>query len=124
MRERVLGGSITHGAWRDGEGEVHWVGRGAIRLGNLDGGPPGDIAAGLVAALDDAGLEPIWSEDVQIIVWRKLLLNVAINPVCAIAGVRNGALAEVPELWEQAIAAMVEAAAVADVSPYTPMHPI
>jgi len=115
-RERVLGGSITHGAWRDGEGEVHWVGRGAVRLGNLDGGEPGEVATDLVAALDAAGLEPIWSEDVQIIVWRKLLLNVAINPVCAIAGVRNGALAEVPELWDQAMAAMVEAAAVARAS--------
>jgi len=112
-RERVLGGSITHGAWRDGEGSVHWVGRGAVRLGNLDGGEPGPVAAELVEALDAAGLEPIWSDDVQRIVWRKILLNVAINPVCAIAGVRNGAIAEVPELWEQAMGSMFEAAAVA-----------
>lgn len=112
-RERVLGGSITHGAWRDGDGGVHWVGRGAVRLGNLDGGGPGPVAANLVEKLNEAGLEPIWSDDVQRIVWRKILLNVAINPVCAIAGVRNGAIAEVPQLWEQAMAAMYEAAAVA-----------
>ena len=37
------------------------------------------------------------------------MINVAINPICAIAGVRNGALAEVPELWHQAIEAMREA---------------
>ena len=40
----------------------------------------------------------------------------AINPVCAIAGVRNGALLEVPELWEQAYSAMLEAAMVAEAS--------
>ena len=61
---------------------------------------------------EDANLNPMWSDDVQNIVWRKLLLNVAINPVCAIAGVRNGALIDVPELWDQAMAAMLEAAAV------------
>ena len=112
-RDRVLGGSITHGAWRDGDGSVYWVGRGAIRMGGLDGGPASGIASELFAALSDAQLEPIWSEDVQQIVWRKLLLNVAINPVCAIAGVRNGAILEVPELWEQSLAAMSEAASVA-----------
>ena len=44
------------------------------------------------------------------------MINVAINPICAIAGVRNGALAEVPELWHQAIEAMREAEAVARAS--------
>jgi len=52
----------------------------------------------------------------QRVVWIKLLVNVAINPVCSIAGVRNGALLEVPDLWEQALAAMQEAAVVAEAS--------
>ena len=65
---------------------------------------------------EDANLNPMWSDDVQNIVWRKLQLNVAINPVCSIAGVRNGALIDVPELWDQAMAAMLEAAAVARAS--------
>ena len=111
-RERVLGGSITHGAWKDGETGVHWVGRGAIRMGNLDGGDCAEVALALMQVFEDANLNPMWSDDVQNIVWRKLLLNVAINPVCAIAGVRNGALIDVPELWDQAMAAMLEAAAV------------
>ena len=115
-RSRVLGGSITHAAWRDGEGSVHWAGRGAIRLGWLDGGAPSGAATELLATLEAAGLEPVWSEDMQRVVWIKLLVNVAINPVCSIAGVRNGALLEVPDLWEQALAAMQEAAGVAEAS--------
>jgi len=85
-------------------------------MGYLDGGEASNSALGLLQAFEAANLNPIWSDDVKNIVWRKLLLNVAINPVCAIAGVRNGALLEVPELWDQAMAAMLEAAAVARAS--------
>ena len=114
-RARTLGGTTTHGAWR-GETGTHWVGRGNIRLGRLDHSPPGGAAAMLMAKLDEARLDPEWSDDIQRTIWTKILLNVAINPVCSIAGVRNGALLEVPELWEQAYSAMQEAAAVAGAS--------
>jgi 2-dehydropantoate 2-reductase len=71
------------------------------------------VSKELYDALEAAGLIPKWSSDIQSVIWRKLLINVAINPVCAIAGVRNGALAQVPELWEQSIEAMREAELVA-----------
>ena len=67
----------------------------------------------LLEVMQQAGLSPEWSDDIDSSIWTKLLVNVAINPVCSIAGVRNGALLEVPELWNQAISAMSEAAAVA-----------
>jgi len=114
-RTRTLGGTTTHGAWR-GETGTHWVGRGNIRLGRLDNSPPEGAATMLMAKLNEARLDPEWSDDIQRTIWTKILLNVAINPVCAIAGVRNGALLEVPELWEQAYSAMQEAAAVAGAS--------
>ena len=114
-RHRTLGGTTTHGAWRGGDG-THWVGRGNIRLGKLDGSGAEGAAAALVTKLHEANLSPEWSDDIQRTIWVKVLLNVAINPVCAIAGVRNGALLEVPELWEQAHSAMLEAAMVAEAS--------
>ena len=114
-RDRTLGGTTTHGAWR-GETGTHWVGRGNIRLGRLDNSSPEETAAMLMTKLDEARLAPEWSDDIQRTIWTKILLNVAINPVCSIAGVRNGALLEVPELWEQAYSAMQEAAAVAGAS--------
>ena len=114
-RDRVLGGTTTHGAWR-GEDGTHWAGRGNIRLGRLDGADAEGAAAALVTKLHEANLGPEWSADIQRTIWVKILLNVAINPVCAIAGVRNGALLEVSELWEQAHSAMLEAAMVAEAS--------
>jgi len=114
-RARTLGGTTTHGAWRS-EAGIHWVGRGNIRLGRFDNSSPEGAAAMLMTKLDEAHLEPDWSEDIQCTIWTKILLNVAINPVCSIAGVRNGALLEVPELWDQAFSAMLEAATVANAS--------
>ena len=114
-RDRTLGGTTTHGAWHSETG-THWVGRGNIRLGRLDNSPPEETAAMLMTKLDEARLDPEWSDDIQRTIWTKILLNVAINPVCSIAGVRNGALLEAPELWEQAYSAMQEAAAVAGAS--------
>ena len=111
-RDRTLGGITTHGAWRDDTG-IHWVGRGSITIGSLDASAPSANTERLTGVLDQAGLSPEWSQDINRTIWIKLLVNVAINPVCSISGVRNGALLEVPDLWRQAISAMSEAAMVA-----------
>ena len=113
-RSRTLGGATTHGAWRRTDG-IHWVGRGAITLGSLEGGPPNEIMTSLVSALDNAGLSPIWTEDISRSIWQKLLINIAINPICAISGVRNGALLE-SDLWEQSQELLEESLSVARAS--------
>ena len=87
-----------------------------ISLGSINASEPNSIATEFISLLNGAGLSPNWSIDIEREIWRKLMINVAINPICAIAGVRNGALLEVPELWHQAIEAMREAEAVARAS--------
>ena len=112
-RDRALVGSTTHSAWRDGDGVVNWSGRGSITMGRTDDTGPSGNSSSLLGYFADSGLNPVWSSNMEGVIWMKLLINVAINPVCAIAGVRNGALAEVPELWEQSLGAMREAEEVA-----------
>jgi 2-dehydropantoate 2-reductase len=51
--------------------------------------------------------------DVEAVLWEKLLINVGINPLTALLRVPNGALPELPEAWALAVAAAVEALAVA-----------
>ena len=114
-RDRVIVGSITHAAWRNSEGEVHWVGRGEIIFGPLDEGGY-QYTDSILDVLNDAELNASKSDNIQQILWKKLLINVAINPVCSIAGVRNGALLQVKSLWQQAMQAMREAAIVARAS--------
>ena len=56
--------------------------------------------------------EAEYSEDLSGIIWNKLLINVAINPLAAICGVLNGDLRSEP-LLSQAESTMIEAANVA-----------
>ena len=113
---RVVGGSTTHSAWRDGEGGVHWTGRGSFLIGSMDRSDPKPIESEFVSLLQEAGLNPVWSSEINKEIWRKLMVNVAINPICAIAGIRNGGLLEIPELWAQSLEAMREAESVARAS--------
>ena len=113
---RVVGGSTTHSAWRDGEGGVHWTGRGSFLIGSMDRSDPKPIEFEFVSLLQEAGLNPVWSSEINKEIWRKLMVNVAINPICAIAGIRNGGLLEIPELWAQSLEAMREAESVARAS--------
>lgn len=109
---RVFAATSTHGAWRPSAGVVHWAGRGETVLGALPGGPGQDDAQPLLDALESAGLSPTWSSDGTGTVWRKVLLNIAINPIAALAGVENGELLK-PDLFSAAFSAMLEGASVA-----------
>ena len=111
---RTLGGATTHGAWRD-NGGIHWVGRGSITIGALDGAPANEITTSLMNALGNASLSPIWSDDISKSIWQKLLINIAINPICSISGVRNGALLK-NDLWEQSQEVLEESLSVARAS--------
>ena len=111
-KDRTIGGSITHSSWRSTEGEINWTGRGSMNLGMTSKNQNEKIIS-LIEILNLAGLNAHWSEDIDKILWKKLFINIAINPICAITGLKNGALLYNPELLSQAIEAMGEALAVA-----------
>ncbi len=95
---------------------MRWTGEGVIRLGSMVGSEltPGDRRIShFFDALEEAGLSPEQVFDAEAMLWAKLLINVAINPLAAICGVRNGELLTRPDLHQQALDAMHEAASVA-----------
>jgi len=100
------------GATLLGEGRVKLAGAGCTRVAawSPDGAPK---AAALVALLAGAGLEARVHPDVRAMLWSKLIVNAAINPVTALAGVPNGALLERDALRSRAHAAAREGEAVA-----------
>lgn len=110
--QRVFAATSTHGAWRPSPGTVHWAGKGETTIGALPGGPGQSEAQPLLDVLQHAGLSPEWSSDGVATVWRKVLLNIAINPIAALAGVENGELLR-PDLFSSAFSTMLEGAAVA-----------
>ena len=108
----VITAVLYQGANLTGEGEVHHVANLRVHVG-YEGRPPDAAAEAVAAMLEAAGLPAHVAQDMTPVVWGKLLVNAAINPVAALAGVTNGAVAERPSLraMAQAIAEEGEAAA-------------
>ncbi|MBJ60454.1 MAG: hypothetical protein CMB54_00810 [Euryarchaeota archaeon] len=115
-RGRTIGACITHGSNRIGPAEIKLGGEGKIVIGPLDS-EKFSVRSGLykkmIEMLDDAKLYPDNMTNILPSIWEKLLLNLAINPISAICGVRNGVLLFSP-LNELAISVMREGAIVAE----------
>ncbi|MEJ2671423.1 MAG: 2-dehydropantoate 2-reductase [Deltaproteobacteria bacterium] len=112
--ERLLAGVGLLGATREREDRIIHAGRGAIFIGAPVGSQVS--AAELQAVVEvfrRAGLECESREDILAVLWEKLVINVGINPLTALLRVPNGALLELPQAWEVAVAAATEAQAVA-----------
>ena len=112
-KEKVLAGCVTHGVTCLSPGEIRLAGTGEVVIGPVS---PDASMTGLLEAICDiferAELVPRVVVDGSIAVWRKLLLNLAINPVASIAGVENGRLLESP-LREVSVGALMEGIEVA-----------
>jgi len=112
--ERLLGGASILGATKLGEGEVFLAGLGPTYVGP----PPGSLvplaeAAAVAALFRRAGLPCEVRDHIEAVLWEKLLVNVGINPLTAILGLKNGELPHLRPAWELAVAAAAEALAVA-----------
>jgi 2-dehydropantoate 2-reductase len=118
--ERLLAGVGLLGVTRRDEGRIIYAGQGVIYIGVPAGS---QVSAMEVAAVVDlfrgAGLECQPREDIEAVLWEKLVLNVGINPLTALLRVPNGVLLKLPEAWEVAVAAAVEAQAVAEAAGLT-----
>jgi 2-dehydropantoate 2-reductase len=112
--ERLLAGVGLLGVTRQDEGRIFFAGQGAIFIGIPAGSQVSETeVAEVVNIFRRAGFECQAREDIQAVLWEKLIINVAINPLTALLRVPNGALLELTPAWEVAVAAAVEAQAVA-----------
>lgn len=94
-QRKVLAGTVTYGARLESPGEVRCTGVGEIALGDPGGGRD-SAAERLAAGFAAAGIECEAAIDMPRRRWEKLAINAAINPVTALARVRNGAIREHP----------------------------
>ena len=95
--DRVVGGSSMSSFAVAGPGHVTQTHRGGTTIGELDGRRSERIEA-LRALLESAGFDTVVADDVMAVIWQKFLLNLAINPLCAITGLRLGELARLPAM--------------------------
>ncbi len=94
--ERVIAGITNHGATLTGPGRVKHAGKGDTVIGKADGKALGAIRE-IAAVLTKAGFETKVSRDIDSVIWSKLIVNVGINAITAITGLKNGALIEQDE---------------------------
>lgn len=114
--EQIIVGTTSHGANLLGPGRIKHAGHGATAIGGLDGKSTERIEK-IAEVLRNAKLVPVSvSNNVMGLIWDKLLINVGINPMTAITGLRNGEILDYPELEKLAEGAVKEAMKVADES--------
>jgi 2-dehydropantoate 2-reductase len=109
---RVVAGTTAHGATLTAPGTIRHAGTGPTVVGMWSGSDigPARQAAGI---LNDAGIETTLADDIQTVIWNKLLINVGINAITALTGIKNGALLDLEETRWLSRTAVKEAMAVA-----------
>lgn len=110
---RVIAGTTGHGSTMAAPGHIRHAGEGDTVVGGLDGGSAARATA-LAALFERAGIAVKITENVIGLIWTKLLVNVGINALTAVTGLKNGGLLDFPETKELLSAAVLEAVAVAE----------
>lgn len=96
-RDRVLAGTTYNSGALLGPGRVLHSNAGPTVLGPVEPSAAARrSAAEVVQRLSAAGLETHLVDDPAPAIWSKFLLNVAINPVAAVTGLRPGEIAREP----------------------------
>jgi 2-dehydropantoate 2-reductase len=92
-------GLTSHGIRMLGPGRIEHAGEGMTRVGPVAGDHA--TAHAFESLLGDAGLAPVYTEEMQGAIWQKAIINAGINPVGALTRRRNGELLADPVLWSR-----------------------
>lgn len=111
-RSYILAGITSHGSTMLGAGKVNHAGVGETHLGELDGSISSRVEE-LYQVFSSSGLKTTLSNNVLGLIWSKLMVNVGINALTAITGMKNGTLIEFQETEELLELAVAEAYKVA-----------
>lgn len=105
----VVGG---FGASLRGPGHVHHNGMEMVRFGAYAGLPRTALEAG-AEVWRSAGFEVALFDDIERMVWEKLIMNVAFSATCCLTGLTIGGVMADPNAWSVARGCALEAAEVA-----------
>lgn len=108
---QVLAGTIVMGATSLGVGHVRLSGKGAIVIGSASGNT--ELAERAAEALGRFWTPVDHEPQIEAAVWRKVIVNAAVNPLTALTGLLNGQLLEMPDLRATLGAIVLEATVVA-----------
>jgi 2-dehydropantoate 2-reductase len=111
-RKKVIMGITGHGATLLEPGRIRHAGWGKTHIGEFNGKIT-DRVNHIAQMFRKAGIETEISSHIHDLVWEKLFVNVGINALAAITGLKNGQLLDYPEtmrLLESLVSEAVEVA--------------
>jgi 2-dehydropantoate 2-reductase len=111
-RRNVMLGVTNHGATLLGPGHIRHAGWGKTYIGELDGEVT-DRVKQIALVFNQAGIETEVTSSIRDLVWDKLFINIGINALTALTGLKNGQLLDHPETLRLVEALVSEAVEVA-----------
>lgn len=93
--EKVIGGTTSHGATVLGPGRIRHAGVGPTLIGMWAGSDDQRLHT-IKTLFDKAGIDTQVEADIHKVVWKKLIINVGINAVTALTGIKNGRIVDAP----------------------------
>ncbi len=119
-KDKICGGVTSEGATVLGPGHIRHAGKGQTFIGSEH--VPKHMLNNIVSALNVAGFSTEFAEDVDSLLWGKLIINVGINALTAITRLKNGMLPNIKgtrAIMEMAVDEAVEVARAKNISlPY------
>ncbi len=109
---KIVAGTTSHGATMIAPGHIRHAGKGPTVIGMWSGGKKDELAD-IVYIFNKAGIETQAVEDVKPVVWKKLIINVGINSITALTGIKNGEILDLESTKTLVKGAVQEAVAVA-----------
>lgn len=110
--DQVVAGTTSHGATLLGPGLIHHAGTGPTVIG-----PWSETSSSNLEAIKDlfckAGIQTQLEYNIHQIIWKKLVINVGINAISALTGIKNGQIVDAPPTANLVHRAVQEASDVA-----------
>ena len=111
--DRIIAGTTSHGATMLGPGSIRHAGTGPTVIGMWTGIQKTGIAK-IADVFNKAGIITETVDDVRNVIWAKLLVNVGINAITALTGIKNGRILDLSATKALSCAAVEEAMEVAE----------
>jgi len=111
-KHRIIRGVTAQGSTMMGPGEIYHAGQGPTVIGELDETSTERVER-IAKAFNHAGIHTEISSNIMGAIWSKVLVNVGINPITALTGLRNGELLDHQEIRQVMKRAVEEAMMVA-----------
>ncbi|MBU8910020.1 MAG: 2-dehydropantoate 2-reductase [Desulfobacterales bacterium] len=110
--DKVIAGTTSHGATILGPGLIRHAGIGPTLIGMWSGKNNTGLA-NIKNVFCNAGIDTTIEDNIHLIIWKKLIINVGINAITALTGIKNGKIIDSPPTGELVRAAVKEACDVA-----------